>query len=80
MNEKTNENFLPQSGIPMKLKIDPEYINKAKESICKDCIHNVGFGHEFYLCDIGMLVKVKYKKEGIFHTEITECDHYETKP
>jgi len=59
-----------------RLMLDKEYVSKAKKSICIDCENNLGFGREFYLCSQGHFVRVEYRKEGVFHTEIIKCDKY----
>jgi len=61
-----------------KLKIDPEYINKARKSMCKSCGHNGGWGETHYKCDFARdhdLV-VAYRPEGVLHTEIYKCNKY----
>ena len=67
--------------IEFKLGLDPEYINKSKESICKDCIHNLGFNKQFYDCEkaalnFGFDLVVYYKEEGMFHSQIIKCNEY----
>jgi len=69
------------SEIEFKKYLDPDYIEKSRKSICKNCINNSGFNGEFYDCNVvfykGCDVDVSYKKEGVFHTQIISCSDYE---
>jgi len=60
-------------NIQCRLTLDPEYIEKAKQSICKDCLNRIRFDGEYFLCALSG-VRVEYKREGVFHTQIVECD------
>lgn len=57
--------------------LDPNYIKKSKNSICKTCIHQLYWNGEFYECAvIDADLVVKYKEDDIFHTEIIQCNKY----
>jgi hypothetical protein len=65
--------------ILFKLGLDPNYITKAKQSICQDCVWNLGFKEDFYECkqaNDGVPFEVEYKREGVFHTEIVKCEKF----
>ena len=67
--------------IAFRKSLDPEYIEKSKKSICKDCIHNLGFNGEFYDCEkvdnsFNLELEIEYKQEGVFFTEIIKCTKY----
>lgn len=71
--------IIKKVNILMRLKVDPNYIEKAKASICKDCSHCTGFEVENYGCDIAMKVRIDNKREGVFHTQIIKCSHFDKK-
>jgi len=62
--------------IQMRMQLDPHYIEKARKSICQNCKASLGFNGEYYDCIHAMNVTVKYKREGIFHTQIIECSEF----
>lgn len=71
--------IIKKVNILMRLKADPLYIEKAKASICVDCNHCTGWELENYGCDTAMKVRIDNKREGVFHTQIIKCSHFDKK-
>ena len=59
------------------IKLIKESYIKSKDSICQNCVYNMGFNGKFYDCVYSDYVEVLYEDDGSeFQTKIIKCDRY----